>query len=70
MSNINDLKNRVISLITHIPDISLVEICPSVFSDNIETHDCDNCPMSKTNMGDTFDSAVCLKCWEDAVNDF
>ena len=65
-----DFKKRVLSLINSIPNIESLEICPSVFSDDLTKHYCDDCPMSVGKQGDTFDSSVCIKCWSDAVMRF
>jgi hypothetical protein len=67
-TTVQDFKNMVISMITHIPYIEDMPICPSVFSNDIQKHNCDSCPASKGNQGDTFDSNVCLTCWSDAMN--
>lgn len=65
-----NFKKRVIAMISSIPNIEDKEINPSVFSDNIEKHDCDNCPASKRNQGDTYDRNVCIECWTDAISNY
>lgn len=50
---------KVFRLIDAIPDISTIPVSPSVFSDDTEKYDCDECE-------DKFD---CKSCWKEAVTD-
>ena len=61
------LKTRVLDFLSVIPDLNKVEMNPSVFSDDIEGHDCDKCSSSEYEQGDTFDYSVCVDCWEQAI---
>lgn len=61
------LEERVIDLLYAIPEIKELTSNPSIFSDDIEGHDCDKCPAGEYNQGDTFDQDVCMDCWERAI---
>jgi len=58
---------RVLELLAAIPEIQELTQNPSIFSDDIEGHDCDKCPAGEYNQGDTFDPEVCIDCWERAI---
>ncbi|MEN6293996.1 MAG: hypothetical protein ABFD07_18510 [Methanobacterium sp.] len=47
----------VFSIIDTIPDISQLPVCPRLFSDDTEKHDCDDCEGN-------FD---CKSCWKEAI---
>ena len=61
------MKKKIIELLDAIPDLSELTMCPSIFSDDIEKHDCDNCAFSLLNAGDTYDEDVCRSCWIAAI---
>ena len=61
------LEERVIDLLYAIPEIKELTSNPSIFSDDIEGHDCDKCPAGEYNQGDTFDQDVCMDCWTQAI---
>ena len=61
------LQQRVLDLLSAIPEIQELTQNPSVFSDDIEGHDCDKCTAGEYNQGDTFDQEVCIDCWERAI---
>ena len=61
------LEERVINLLYAIPEIQELTSNPSIFSDDIEGHDCDKCPAGEYNQGDTFDPDVCMDCWEQVI---
>ena len=58
---------KVYELLYAIPCLSELTMCPSIFSDDIEKHDCDTCKSSNVNSGDLYDEEVCLDCWKRAV---
>jgi hypothetical protein len=62
------LKERTKDLLLAVPDITELTMCPSIFSDDIDRHNCDQCPSSPEKMGDCFDSGVCLDCWQRAID--
>ena len=51
--------DKVFTVIDAIPDISKLPVCPTLFSDNSDKHDCDEC-------NDNFD---CKWCWKEAIVD-
>ncbi len=63
----SDMKKRIIQLLDAIPDLSELTMNPSIFSDDIDKHDCDNCESSILNAGDTYDEDVCRSCWIIAI---
>lgn len=61
--------DRVIDMLNAIPDISVLTVCPSIFSDDIDKHDCDRCEFNEFNKGDTYDPDVCKDCWKRAIRE-
>jgi hypothetical protein len=59
---------KTIELLAAIPDLSELQMCPSIFSDDTR-HDCDECKASRYNRGDNYDESVCYKCWKEAVTE-
>jgi hypothetical protein len=55
-------------LLNAVNDLSTLTMNPSIFSDDLENHDCDTCPASSRNAGDLYDSNACRRCWEDAID--
>lgn len=64
----SDFAQRTKELLRAIPDISELTMSPSIFSDDTEKHDCDECPAFANNAGDLFDPDVCQDCWERAID--
>jgi hypothetical protein len=60
---------KTIELLAAIPDLSELQMCPSIFSDDTVHHDCDECEASKHNRGDLYDDSVCYACWKDAITE-
>lgn len=69
-NNVDDLKERVKELIEQMPDISEITICPSLFSNDYEKHDCNICECSLDELGDVFDADVCIDCWKRAIDSY
>ena len=63
------LEQRVLDLFRSIDDMTQITVAPSIFSDDIYGHDCDMCRWSELNMGDVYDSSVCVDCWEQAIHE-
>lgn len=61
------IQEKVLDLLYAIPEINELVQNPSIFSGDIEGHDCDKCPAGEYNQGDTFDPGVCIDCWERAI---
>jgi hypothetical protein len=68
MSREIKFKKRVIDLIYAIQEIETLTMCPSVFSDDTDKHDCDNCQSSLSNQSDCYDPKVCRDCWIEAID--
>ena len=56
-------------LLSAIPDLSELTMCPSVFSGDFIKHDCDACPAFAKNAGDLYDENVCRSCWTQAITE-
>lgn len=61
------IKNKTIELLDSIPDLTILTMNPSIFSGNIDNHDCDTCPAYDKNAGDLYDGDVCRDCWKQAI---
>ena len=62
------LEQRVLDLLYAVDDVSQITMCPSIFSDDTEAHDCDECSAGEIKQGDTFDAGVCIDCWKRAIH--
>jgi hypothetical protein len=63
------LLERTQMLLDAVDDLSTLTMNPSIFSDDLEKHDCDSCPASSRNAGDLYDEGVCRRCWSDAIKE-
>lgn len=61
-------RERTKMLLNAVEDISTLTVNPSIFSDDLEGHDCDVCPSSLENASDLYDPDVCRRCWENAID--
>lgn len=54
-------------LLNSVDDLSTLTMNPSIFSDDLNNHDCDKCPASPGNASDLYDEEVCRRCWTEAI---
>ena len=69
MGNKPTLKDKVKELMGQI-DLSTVTVSPSLFSDDYDKYDCNECKNFEDTAGDLYDSDVCLDCWRNAIDSY
>ena len=59
--------DKVLFLLDAIPNIEKLTYNPSIFSEDVISHDCDSCERRESYLDELYDPDVCKDCWIQAI---